>query len=43
MHDNGGMNMDGYGFAGMHVFWWITITVIIIGVAIMLSRLLKRK
>lgn len=43
MHDNSGMNMGGYYFGGMHVFWWIFIIVIVIGITFMLTRSRRRK
>ncbi len=43
MHNNGGMHMGGYGFGGIHVLWWISIIVIAIGMAVVLSRSLRRK
>ncbi len=42
MHDHGGMNMDGYFFWGMHFFWWIFLLVIVIFLAVWLSRFRKR-
>ena len=38
MHDNGGMEMNGYSFGGMHLLYWILILVIVVVAVIAVSR-----
>ena len=42
-HETGGMNMGGYYFGGLHIFWWILIVVVIIALWAWMNRFRKEK